>query len=50
MYTCGIRINAKLVEEGSSRINAKLVKEELKVSIGHSGHGDICDDANIVAS
>ena len=29
MYTCGIRINAKLVKEGSFRINAKLVKEEL---------------------
>ena len=28
MYTCGIRINAKLVKEGSFRINAKLVKEE----------------------
>ena len=31
MYTCGIRINAKLVKEGSFRINAKLVKEEVKV-------------------
>ena len=30
MYTCGSRINAKLVKEGSFRINAKLVKEELK--------------------
>ena len=30
MYTCGIRINAKLVKEGSFRINAKLVKEELR--------------------
>ena len=29
MYTCRIRINAKLVKEGSFRINAKLVKEEL---------------------
>ena len=29
MYTHGIRINAKLVKEGSFRINAKLVKEEL---------------------
>ena len=28
MYTCGIRINAKLVKEGSFHINAKL--EELK--------------------
>ena len=28
MYTHGIRINAKLVKEGSFRINAKLVKEE----------------------
>ena len=27
MYTHGIRINAKLVKEGSFRINAKLVKE-----------------------
>ena len=32
MYTCGIRINAKLVKEGSFRINAKLVKEELNNS------------------
>ena len=31
MYTCGIRINAKLVKEGSFRMNAKLVKEELMV-------------------
>ena len=31
MHTCGIRINAKLVKEGSFRINAKLVKEELNV-------------------
>ena len=29
MYTHGIRINAKLVKEGSFRINAKLVKEKL---------------------
>ena len=28
MYTCGFRINAKLVKEGSFRINAKLVKED----------------------
>ena len=33
MYTCGIRINAKLVKEGIFRINAKLVKEELR-SVG----------------
>ena len=30
MYTCRIRINAKLVKEGSFRKNAKLVKWELK--------------------
>ena len=35
IYTCGIRINAKLVKEGSFRINAKLVKEEL-MQIKHS--------------
>ena len=29
MYTCGIRINAKLAKEGNFRINAKLVKDEL---------------------
>ena len=38
MYTHGIRINAKLVKEGSFRINAKLVKEKenetLLVSMG----------------
>ena len=31
MYTCGFRINANLVKEGSFYINAKLVKEELNV-------------------
>ena len=31
MYTFRIRINAKLVKEGSFRINAKLVKEELSI-------------------
>ena len=30
-YTCGFCINANLVKEDSLRINAKLVKEELKV-------------------
>ena len=30
MYTCGLFINANLVKEGGFRINAKLVKEELK--------------------
>ena len=30
MYICGCRINANLVKEGNFRINAKLVKEELK--------------------
>ena len=29
MCTCGFRINANLVKEGSFCINAKLVKEEL---------------------
>ena len=29
IYTYGIRINAKLVKEGSFRINAKLEKKEL---------------------
>ena len=29
MYTCGFRINANLVKEGSFHINAKLVKEEI---------------------
>ena len=27
IYTCGFRINANLLMEGSSRINARLVKE-----------------------
>ena len=31
MYTCGFRINTNLVKEGSSRINAKLVKKELNL-------------------
>ena len=30
MYICGFRIHANLVKEGSFRINAKLVKKELK--------------------
>ena len=30
MFTCGIRINAKLVEEGSFRINAKMEEEEFR--------------------
>ena len=30
MCTCGFRINANLVKEGSFRMNAKLVEEELK--------------------
>ena len=29
MYTCEFLINANLVKEGSFRMNAKLVKEEL---------------------
>ena len=29
MYTCGFRINSNLLKEGSFRIKAKLVKEEL---------------------
>ena len=29
MYTCGFRINANLVKEGSFPINVKLVKEEI---------------------
>ena len=32
MYTCGFRINVKLVKKGSFRINAKMVKEELNAS------------------
>ena len=31
MYTYGIRIYAKLVKEGSFRINAQLVEEELSL-------------------
>ena len=30
MYTCEFRINESLVKKGTFRINAKLVKEELK--------------------
>ena len=33
MHICGIRLNAKLVKEGSFRINAKLVKEELMLQL-----------------
>ena len=33
MYTCGFRINANLVKEGSFRINTKLVKEERQNSV-----------------
>ena len=33
MYTCGFRLNANLVKEGDSRINAKLVKEELNAKL-----------------
>ena len=29
MYTCGFRINANLLKEGSFCINAKLAKEEI---------------------
>ena len=29
MYTCGFRINANLVKEGSFHINAKLIKKEV---------------------
>ena len=41
-YTCGFRINANLVKEGSFRINAKLVKEEfnkLSFNIGKRMRG-----------
>ena len=40
MYTCAFRINANLVKEGSVRINAKLVKEELNQ---HWGNRIFCD-------
>ena len=38
MYTCGFRINANLVKEGSFLKNAQLVKEELNEYLNRANH------------
>ena len=47
MYTCEIRINAKLVKEGSFCINAKLVKEELILPLSTADNALSCFTLNV---